>query len=146
MDKVAVAEALERAADLYEAEEIGWCKFKWVSRDVAVSDGDHPLGLPAGHFYHTGRITMCAEGAILKAVGFDNEWIDTFGDGKVWDAGPGEAHEYAYRTFYAAVTAVESRLPPLGHSLAGWNDQKALDKAEVIELFKVTAKDLRNGQ
>lgn len=165
MDKVAVADALERAADLYEAEEIGWCKFRWIERGLAVADCENPLGLPVGRYYHTGHMTMCAEGAILKAVGFDNEWIAGFGDGLLPGTLPGGRYEGAFQTFQAAVTAVESRLPPLdptsqalltayplegdegwdNWSLAGWNDQGAKDKAEVVELFKATAKDLRNG-
>lgn len=137
MDKVAVADALERAADLYEAEQVNWCKFKWIDREVVM---DPNLDM----WRRTGRMSVCAEGAILMAVGFNDEWISKFGSGTTRRVGIKDRHDVPYQIYTAAVVAVEERLP-VTESLTGWNDTADIGKAEVIELFKATAKDLRNG-
>lgn len=155
-DNATVADTLERAADLYESEQVGWCQFKWVGAEV----GPTPDGAA---WWRTGRMTMCAEGALLKAVGFDYQWIDNFGDGLLTGVGIDDKYDIIYQTYMAAVAAVEAQLPPVpadihaedeegpftgqeaDWSLAGWNDRVVKDKAEVVEIFKATAKDLRNG-
>lgn len=113
------ADLLERTADALESGKVRWCQGTMQAWD--------------------GR--MCAVGA-LRQVGTEFKYF-------ILDKLPphvGYAHEqvefYLGKTQPGPFTVVTEPK----RSLAGWNDHKARNVGEVIDVFKQTAKEIRNGQ
>lgn len=141
-----VADLLEKAADLYESEQIDWCKGSWGTHRTYDPD---TTGVREGVFH-------CAEGALLRAAGYTmDQLIDAqtrFEDKK--DRNLKIERLMNDPLVHAAVVAVDrheewGRQDP---SLWYFNDNK-LDhtkpseaKQQLITIFKNTAKDLRNKE
>lgn len=70
MDSNKIADVLEEAARLYRDEKIEWCSGSWVEGDVYVdpSEGQEQ------------NLSMCAEGALLKASGVSVEVINEYSE------------------------------------------------------------------
>ena len=147
------AEILETAARLYRDEKIEWCAGSWAKPVTTADKSPQP------------KMSMCAEGALMKAVGMDvvdiayltqgclNLVAEDKRDGFVststtlltWineHADIGDRKMAVTRwNDTQALTEMES---PLG--LAPWVHQdRALAKQNVIDAFEACAKDLRNG-
>ena len=113
------ADLLERTADALESGEIGWCKGRMVDAYGNV----------------------CASGALRKLSG---------------------SLDYITPLAIRARELAEQHVPPtpriktdrvtgfvrivLQPNLAIWNDNVAKSVSDVVELFKHTAKEIRNGQ
>jgi len=148
-----MATVLEDAADAYESEKIEWCQNKWLLHSAPGMGPRHQL-------------TVCAATALGLAAGLGAlvpEYLEThpgsrpepedlqgrWGWAYVWT-------EEGIQRYRAARDCVEKRLDL---DLTGFNDQVGgiLDlsnprlvpgrtKQDIIDLFKDTAKELRNGQ
>lgn len=140
-----VAAILEKAADLYESEQIDWCRGAWGS--PVRSHGD----IESGSFGHENGQFHCAEGAILRAAGYT---MQDMLDAQVPNNGyPGIDRLTNDPGVKEAFRAVAHHL---GHMIDEdepklWNlndrmDAEQPDKAKqyLINVFKETAKDLRN--
>lgn len=111
-----VAEILERAAENYEAEEVEWCRGALVKAPTALRV----------------EFSVCAWGALILAdLQLRGEVINLRRLVGVSDR------------VVVTVAHIENRLQHV--LLASWNDQVVKDKQEVIDLFKETAKDVRNA-
>lgn len=134
MDKDKVAEVLEEAARLYRDEKIEWCQGHWIDRT--------DLG-----------ITMCAEGALMKASGFSNIEIDYLGGGCIEVYRPQVPRTQLAKARFQAATEQLVKLnkgePRHGETPCGsvvcFNDAPRRTKEEIIDWFEATAKELRNG-
>ena len=162
MRNAEVADVLEKAADLYESEQIEWCQGNWQKETLRFPNGS------VTHF-HSGQgaamvlkdlggvekiISMCASGALARAVGIPVVWAQEIEGFEFRTLGTDER-----RFLYSlAREAVLKKLrgestnpfrpgdPYLTNNIPQWNDSKARSKQEVIDVFKETAKDLRNAQ
>ena len=166
MRNAEVADVLEKAADLYESEQIEWCQGSWqkertrivneTGESIAayVQDGEGQLGLPDVKLKVERVISMCASGALARAVGIPVVWAQEIEGFEFRTLGTDER-----RFLYSlAREAVLKKLrgestnpfrpgdPYLTNNIPQWNDSKARSKQEVIDVFKETAKDLRNAQ
>lgn len=131
------ADLLERAADLYESEQIQWCKVNWAT----------PYSEDRSGQFH------CAEGALLRAAGYS--WK------QVLDA---QMKSSSAKKDDPDIIARMMRLPKIqqairavnGHTVhpqdnTAWlwdlNDRLTPDTAKeaLIQRFKEAAKELRNG-
>lgn len=129
------ADLLEKAADLYESEEIDWCKGSWGTTVNYSEDGE----ITRGQFH-------CAEGALLRASGLS-----------MADIGRRMAAPEVLKNrvmlgipvIDRAARAVNRHLDSAinGNVLHPYNDRLPEDTAKqtLIEVFKKTAKELRNG-
>lgn len=73
MDSNKIAGVLEEAARLYRDEKVEWCNGSWV-------DTDHFDGKDLDEHAQDKVLSVCAEGALLKAAGFSWSVLDGFGD------------------------------------------------------------------
>lgn len=121
-----IAEILEVAADLYESEQIEWCQTTFFNGRPGEED--------------TGDLfSACAWGAIvLAATESSEEAFAITGPPAEWYS---PERELAWNAVEAAKRAVEVKL---SRGLPYFNDYYARSKQEIINLFKETAKDLRN--
>jgi len=133
-----IAEALEKAADLYESEKVDWCQGNYVENAY----DPEPV-----------RLSVCASQALRMACGEELVWRET-DMGHFW--GPTRV-SMNFQLFNAATLSlglVDQNLGPSngeGH-LITWNDQsngmyvaeERRTKQDVIDLFKNRAKELRN--
>lgn len=136
MDKSDVAGVLEEAARLYKDEKVEWCQGSWYGRDER-------------------GITMCAEGALMRASGFRLAEVDMLSGGWVEQYKPrAERTKRALALFNASreeLVACNNHPSHPGHedvpceSVICFNDAPRRTKEEVIDWFEATAKDLRNG-
>lgn len=122
------AQVLEDAADLYESEQIGWCTGTWVEK---TDRGE------------TETLSMCAEGALMKAAGFDQEYIYSYGKYVLLqtDAYLRNMDDDAFRRYEGARRIVGDTV---GYDIPPWNDELVAGKQDVIDVFREIAKDLRN--
>jgi hypothetical protein len=118
MEQEEMAEILEKAADLYESEQVDWCRRDWasLSRD--------------------GRLSVCAEGAIYLASGVKETTLLT--DFPSLDEEASRRGSVVIG-FLSRVTRLRSHL-----SLYAWNDSNAENKQAIVDLMKEQAKELRN--
>jgi hypothetical protein len=117
------AEILEKAADLYESEQIDWCQ-----------------GQAYGLSWPKGMVSACAMGAIYLASGYKIR-----GGGYVVNNPREVAAHDSFRQGRRAIHELEIFLDPeCSRTVAGWNDQPERTKEEVIQAMKDCAKDLRN--
>lgn len=139
------ADLLERAADLYESEQVEWCSKSWGVERLYLWDSDEGRSrVQLGQFH-------CAEGAILRASGISMEEIAKLKSASARDeevlsllSGP---------EFLAATDAVaeylgmERELNDTPRRIYNWNDSlaRASAKRTLIDAFKNTAKELRNS-
>lgn len=119
MEKAAVAEVLERAADLYESEQIDWCQ----GAPYRISWGK--------------KLSACAMGALYLASGHNIQLEN--GSVAVNDNG------VLYASGHSAARALGAFLDDDRWTVAGWNDAGRRTKQEVIDAMKECAKELRNG-
>ena len=147
--KTEMADVLEKAADLYEAEQYEWCAGDWFEEDV---DGN--------------TLTVCASTALAIACGAGvryaqimesdyalgtGRWVDYSGTYDI------EGEAFKSRVLYLATREHVDKV--LDQALPAWNDATAPEddglvcfssltrnKAAVIEKFKEIAKDLRNEE
>lgn len=138
VSKSEVADVLERAADLYESEEIDWCLRAWGRETGLTVNHD---GVIKGQFH-------CAEGAILRAAGFTmRQIIESQGS----SAGNPVSVVDLLETpvVLGALSAVKEHLGDMapGQRLWQYNDGLLLSdgKQTLIQVFKETAKELRNA-
>jgi len=149
-----MATVLEDAADAYESEKIEWCQNKWLLHSAPGMGPRHQL-------------TVCAATALGLAAGLGAlvpEYLEThpgsrpepedlrgrWGWAYVWT-------EEGIQRYRAARACVEKRLDL---DLTGFNDRidavshdrhklrhvPGCTKQDIIDLFKDTAEELRNGQ
>lgn len=139
MENSEAAEILEKAADLYESDTIGWC---------------------TGSNFQSGtmRLSACAQGAIFLASGAYNIGQDylTYGGEPVppWEKrlgyvpvpaseDPAEWEDLEKKAdMVIAVLAKSLGFP----SVPRFNDGGGRTKQEVIDAMKECAKELRNAQ
>ena len=135
MDNNVAAEVLEAAADLYLSEKVDWCQGNWASRTGKQERLDNGQFAPR-------QLSMCAEGALLTAAGFNTEQVFNFQiDGGAHIEPELELDSAAWARFKAATDALS---PRLGRRIYAWNDRQGRVKQDVIDAFQETAKDLRN--
>jgi len=160
-----VADVLEKAADLYESEKVEWCKNRW-GEPSRGDDGQvwisacaaTALGLAAGLGVHVAGVIDgivlfgCSDDTITREVDahiserLDCEWVVTMTKNFGYDTVLGFTPE-AVRLYRQARAEVEK----LTHekywssTLPNFNDGPNGTKEVVIDLFKETAKDLRNA-
>jgi hypothetical protein len=134
-------EILERAADILESERVAWCQGTYFRRDMKGSssfiDSDYRPPLSA-----------CALGAIrIAAVGEDASYRGLTDSMPTW-LGEVESDLDDILTGYLAdnipLDESLSDYPDWG-GMAIYNDVPGREKAEVIEVFKQVAKDMRNA-
>lgn len=115
-----VADLIEKAADAWESGAIGWCRGRFADRRVPET---------ATRVCSWGGLMRAAHGQADATV---RDWLEA-------------RHE---PVVLRALSAIEDHLSASGRdhggSLATWNDFLAKDEQHVIEVFKETAKDLRN--
>jgi hypothetical protein len=131
------ADLLERAADLYESEQIQWCKGNWATPYSENRSGQ----------FH------CAEGVLLRAAGFS--WAQVMNaQAKLSSENEDDpdiiAHMMRLPQIQQAIRAVNGHVVTIEEDEAWlWhlNDRLAPDTAKetLIQRFKEAAKELRNG-
>lgn len=129
MNDIEIAEALEKAADLYESEEIDWCQLK----NYKVRDGN---------------LSACAQGAIYLAVGAHQILQRYFGDRAELFAQSADEEDWRNRILKGdmVIGALAKSLYGEGEAdVPFFNDTQGRTKQEVIDAMKNCAKDLRNG-
>lgn len=161
-----VAQVLEDAADLYESEKVEWCKNTWGSLDVIVASGQvgmtacaaTSLGMAAGLGLHVAGVI---DGMPMKNIDHDEDltayfnnlleerlsldWVQRMVSSYGYDAVVGFTPQ-AVRLYDKARREVEKRILKFGSStLPNFNDGANGTKQAIIDLFKETAKDLRNA-
>lgn len=133
MDNTEIATVLEAAADLYEAEKIEWCQGQWLERQID-DDGKKVF-------------TMCAEGALMRAAGFNWNEVDQLSGDMITEYTPQVPRTQRAKALFEGAQEALVKVIEEGHdqvNVIGFNDTHGRTKDEVIDLFKTTAKDLRN--
>jgi hypothetical protein len=127
IDNAAIADVIERAADLYESERINWCQGGFFNSN----NDDYPL-------IKDSIVSACAWGAIILASAEGNEQLAlrlTF-DGELQQTDP---------TWELATAAKKRLAAHVGVAeVPGFNDERGRTKQEIIDAMKDTAKELRN--
>lgn len=149
MDKNKIADVLEDAARLYKDEVVDWCVGAWVQPSEEDDEGhenwDEDLGLDSPGL----KLTVCAEGALLRACGLSWQDVHRFGNYSPME----QRADPRGRLFQEARQELSIRLAEeVGKTrvnLYSWNDNKlaasADPKGDLIDRFEATAKELRNG-
>lgn len=117
-----VADILDKAADLYQAEEVDWCANDWIRQN------------------QTGKISVCAGGAIALASGVDQQkFYASYYDGS--------GNIVSDPSFYRFNVALNRLSEYLGEPVPSWNDNRLVPKSkqDTIDMLKHAAKDLRDG-
>jgi hypothetical protein len=133
-----VADVLEDAADLYESEQVDWCSGSWTrdeARGLSVCASTAlamacDLPLP---------VAMAAGGSNLRDGGYQRiVRVAGFNSGAVAET----------ELYIQARVVLDDRMPKAISSVVLWNDSLPWvdGKQQVIEMFKETAKDLRNQE
>jgi hypothetical protein len=127
VDKAKVADVLEKAADLYESEEIDWCQ-------------RHNFD------YGRQRLSACAQGAIMLASGAYTQMPN--GVVNYIEGADGWNHDYELSITATRVLflSINKKGPFPFSSVPQFNDTQGRTKQEVIEAMKECAKELRNGE
>jgi hypothetical protein len=130
---------LEQAADILEAERVQWCQGSYFRRDFGSDATEGDLRPP---------LSACALGAIrIAALGEDSTYNGLTVNMPDW---LGELES----TLDKALTDYLEKNVPMDKSLSDYpdwggmaiyNDMPGREKAEVIEVFKQVAKDMRNA-
>jgi hypothetical protein len=145
--KAEMADVLEKAADLYESEQVEWCRQTWGGMVPGVG------------------MTACASSALANAVGLDHFYAQSL-ELRVM-AGISDGLSGPARLYMKTRQHVDRAL---GQNLPAWNDEEKVvpvlvgpvfkgsdsyavsravslrSKEQVIDLFKELAKDLRNEE
>lgn len=132
MDNQQVAQVLEDAARLYRDEKIQWCRKQWIN-----------FGTNAGHGETV--MSMCAEGAIMKALNWEDQDIARYQAVGSMGGGITSQQKASYWQVVGLVTRAATG-EDFSTALHPWNDEVANDKQDVIDLFENVAKDLRNEE
>lgn len=146
MDKSDVAGVLEEAARLYRDEKVEWCSGSWVEvTGESYNDWNDDLGIETPGL----KLSVCAEGALLRAAGFSWQEISDYGspnDDLLQKHPSFKAFEEARLALVRQLSEQRGRRT----SVHSWNDRLGGPveecKEKVVELFEATAKDLRNGE
>lgn len=161
-----VAQVLEDAADMYESEKVEWCKNTWGSMDGVTATGRvgmtacaaTSLGMAAGLGL---QVAGVIDGMPLNYLNNDEDltryfnslleerlsmaWVQQMTNNYGYEAVLGFTPE-AVRLYDKARREVEKRILTFGsNSLPNFNDGLNGTKQVIIDLFKETAKDLRNA-
>ncbi len=123
-----VADVLDAAADLYESERYDWCQGMAVSKD---------------------GLSICASQALCMACGMELVAQSCHIDECSMPDHVTTVNETAKFSSDLYQQAVETLNPDSSRwSLVGFNDEQGVGrtKQDIIDLFKNTAKGLRNGQ
>lgn len=131
-DKTQIADDLEAAAELLEAEKVRWCQGK-LGGYVFGANNKPQL------------VSVCAVGAIAVVTrGLERFLQELDNDG-------GDIYFLKLDTvrFHAARNAISThlekqRLAEGDNAAEDWNDVPGRTRASVVDLFKTVAKDLRN--
>lgn len=149
MDSNEVAEVLENAARLYRDEKVEWCTGNWV--DI-VDTPDWRVHWNRETQFETPGLPLsaCAEGALLRACGFDWNQVARYPVGADSVLAEDRSKGALFKKAQNALLRYIRELTGKGLSVYGWNDSmNARDiengRAQVIEAMEATAKDLRNG-
>lgn len=145
--KADMADVLEKAADLYEAEKYEWCEGAWfVERDNECL----ALGDPAISVCASTALGLACDLSLSSARDMENVYM-MLRNVHVGLTVPNDI-PFQYTKYFLAREQVDRHLVMrLGADadLPTWNDGghgRDVTKPEVIELFKEIAKDLRNEQ
>jgi hypothetical protein len=124
-----VADILEKAADLYQAEQVEWCTNQWIATKA-------------------GRLAVCAGGAIAIAAGVNvTTFYQAYGSSENIVGSPLSKGELAKDPNYEKFREVIDRTSAyLGEPVPSWNDDRLTPKSkpEVIDMFRRAAKDIRD--
>lgn len=131
MDNQQIAQVLEDAARLYRDEKIQWCRKQWIN-----------FGTNAGH--GEAVMSMCAEGAIMKALGWSELDIAQYQASSRMDRLTGQQKANYWQVVGLVTRAATGE--EFSTALHPWNDEVANNKQDVIDLFENVAKDLRNEE
>ena len=150
-----VADVLEKAADLYESEKIEWCSGRWVGHHLR-EDGSAmmsacaatSLGMAAG----LGHDLVGLIDTLVFKDGATDEGVRRYVENTLDEGFVSRTSVLNYtprdvRLYAQARGVVEERIIESygGSTLPNFNDSVRGSKTAVIELFKETAKDLRNA-
>ena len=160
-----VAEVLETAADLYESDKVDWCQNSWGGAEPDLNGGMNltacastSLGLAVGLGVHIpGLIDSVFDTDHLS----DEELDDRLKERLMERVDPhflaaqsmlygGKTMRYSLRGVRLYKTVRELMDSKVGvhasSTLPNFNDSGARTKQIIIDLFKETAKELRNAQ
>lgn len=160
-----VADVLEKAADLYQSEQIEWCQGSWekesyhVKADLGVQAYFTSNEAVIGAMMEEAQIafekitSMCASGALARASGLPvlqaQEIESLVPRLTLWPDNRNLyilAREAVLKTIRSQSTnPFRADDPYLTNNIPQWNDEKSRTKQEVIDVFRETAKDLRNA-
>jgi hypothetical protein len=157
MKKVEVAEVLEEAARLYRDEKVEWCSGSWVevNDDGGENNEVYELFTDERKYDSEGLpLSACAEGTILRAVGYSWNDVSRFYGGNTGELSPQVTDPTKFHAFKKARAALAAHLRGASGAdrihVPDWNDNLTGTveeaKAKVIEAMEATAKDLRNAQ
>ena len=126
MDSNKIADVLDEAADLYESERYDWCQGQAISYDGLSICASQALAMACGMKIRT-RNRCPVDGCTHHVTVYN---IQNFFDEDLY-------HQVRLTTDAA-----------LNSSLIMFNDARGVGrtKQDIIDLFKNTAKELRNGQ
>jgi hypothetical protein len=120
------ADILEKAADLYQAEQVEWCAGNWIKQEKKWD-----------------KVSVCAGGAIALAAGLDaGTFYRTYG--QQYNDGAELALDPNYDKFREVLDRVAMYL---GEPVPSWNDSMFTPKSkpEVIDMLRRAAKDIRDN-
>ena len=131
----AIAASCDEAADLLEGK---WTRGVWYEEQDIIEIRD--VGEP---YTRSTQVRMCAEGALAAALGLDASQIQ--GN----DTLRSELRDCAvYNAVHVTIAEKMNALDPedqdgWADSIASWNDDYAVDEAEVLDVLRTTAKLMR---
>lgn len=120
-----VADILEKAADLYQSEQVEWCANDWIR--ISAEE----------------KVSVCAGGALALAAGVNMELFHkAYGD--QYSNGSLLANDPRNREFMQVLNRTAGYL---GRPVPSWNDdpRDRNSKQNVIDRFRMIAKDIRNN-
>ena len=126
-----MATVLEDAADAYESEKIEWCQSRWLLHSGAPDTPPQQL-------------TVCAATALGVAAGLGAlvpEYLETHGSIQRYRA----ARACVEKRLDLDLTGFNDRIDAVSHDRHKLRHVPGCTKQDIIDLFKGTAKELRNG-
>jgi len=130
-----IADDLEAAAELLETEKIQWCQ---GSLSTLEFDADNKPQLTS----------VCAVGALGVVIAGLDYMVSTFIRGvqeHLYRIGPERDRLNAARDAVSDYLIVQHQVFNIGDAVTeNWNDAPGRTREHVVDLFKNTAKDLRN--
>lgn len=133
-----IAEILEAAADQFESGQVGW-----GTGAYEVTGSYHRDENGKVQFTPFETPQYCAVGIVRKVMRDRNPAVDPLiADHAAWVVA---GHISQSLNLPVARFEPGAELLKLGRQLPKWNDERGRTKEEVIEAFKLAAKDVRNA-